>query len=159
MSLIDRISGWFRERLGMEDLPFFRTPDYMYHVGYWLGSLVAAAFAYEVVSGLMLLLYYYPESPYDQTLYIMDKVPYGSVLLFSHLYGAYIMIFLVYVHMFRNYFVGAYKRPREILWILGVILLALTLGASFVGYSLIGDVLGVDALGVGKGLVLSLIHI
>ncbi len=153
MSLIDRISGWFRERLGMEDLPFFRTPDYMYHVGYWLGSLVAAAFAYEVVSGLMLLLYYYPESPYDQTLYIMDKVPYGSVLLFSHLYGAYIMIFLVYVHMFRNYFVGAYKRPREILWILGVILLALTLGASFVGYSLIGDVLGVDALGVGKGLV------
>ncbi|TRM95225.1 cytochrome B6, partial [Sulfolobus sp. A20-N-G8] len=64
------VSDWFRERLGLDDLPFFRTPDYMYNVNYWLGSLVAAAFIYTVISGLILLLYYNPEAGYSSTEFI-----------------------------------------------------------------------------------------
>lgn len=150
-----KLSNWLRDRLGLDELPFFKTPDYMYKVNYWLGALVASAFIYAVVSGLVLLLYYNPADPYDQTQYIINQVPYGSVILFSHLYAAYAMILLAYVHMFRNYFVGAYKRPRELVWLAGVILLVLTMGASFVGYSMVGDVLGVDAIGVGEGILAS----
>ncbi|BBD72251.1 cytochrome b6 [Sulfodiicoccus acidiphilus] len=149
----NRFSNWLRDRLGLDELPFFRTPDYMYKANYWLGALVASAFVYAVVSGLILLLYYNPADPYDQTQYIINSVPYGSVVLFSHLYAAYAMILLAYVHMFRNYFVGAYKAPRELVWLAGVLLLVLTMGASFVGYSLVGDVLGVDAVGVGEGIL------
>lgn len=152
----DRVSNWFKERLGLDDLPFFRTPDYMYKVEFWLGALVAAAFIYTVISGLILLLYYDPDNGYTSTLFIIQKVPYGSVALYSHLYGAYAMIILAYVHMFRNYFEGAYKRPRELLWILGVLMLVLTLGTAFLGYSLIGDALATSAVDVGAGIVSSI---
>ncbi|WP_432417924.1 proton pump complex cytochrome B SoxC [Acidianus brierleyi] len=156
MSITKRISNWFNERLGLDDLPFFRTPDYMYHADEWLGALVAAAFMYTVISGLILLLYYNPDEGYDSTQFIINSVPYGSVFLYSHLYGAYAMIILAYIHMFRNYFVGAYKKPRELLWILGVLMLVLTLGASFLGYSLIGDALATSAVDVGAGIISSI---
>ena len=156
MSMSKRVSNWFNERLKLDELPFFRTPDYMYHVSDWLGALVAAAFMYTVISGLILLLYYDPDNGYNSTQFIINQVPYGSVVLYSHLYGAYAMIILAYIHMFRNYFVGAYKKPRELLWILGVFLLVLTMGASFFGYSLIGDVLATSAVDVGAGIIESI---
>ncbi|WP_054846373.1 proton pump complex cytochrome B SoxC [Sulfuracidifex tepidarius] len=154
-SLTSRVSNWFKDRLGLDDLPFFRTPDYMYHVDEWLGALVAGAFFYTVISGLILLLYYNADAGYQSTETIINSVPYGSVFLYSHLYGSYAMIILAYVHMFRNYFTGAYKKPRELLWILGVLMLVLTLGASFLGYSLIGDVLATSAVDVGAGIISS----
>jgi quinol-cytochrome oxidoreductase complex cytochrome b subunit len=147
------VRNWFKERINMDDLPFFRTPDYMYYVGDWLGALVAGAFFYTVISGLIILLYYNPEAGYQSTQTVINQVPYGSVVLYSHLYGAYAMIILAYVHMFRNYFVGAYKKPRELVWILGVLMLTLTLGTSFLGYSLIGDVLATSAVDVGAGIL------
>ncbi len=134
-SLSSRVSNWFKDRLGLDDLPLFKTPDYMFHVNEWLGALVAGAFFYTVISGLILLLYYNPEAGYDATETIINTVPYGSVFLYSHLYGSYAMIILAYIHMFRNYFTGAYKKPRELLWIFGVLMLVLTLGASFLGYT------------------------
>ncbi|MEM0305200.1 MAG: proton pump complex cytochrome B SoxC [Saccharolobus sp.] len=151
--MMPNISKWFSERLKLDELPFFRTPDYMYHVDYWLGALVAAAFFYTVISGLILLLYYNPSQGYASTEFIINNVPYGSVVLYSHLYGAYAMIILAYIHMFKNYFSGAYKKPRELLWIIGVLMLVLTLGASFLGYSLIGDALAVSAVDVGAGII------
>ncbi len=156
MSISKRVSDWFNDRLKLDELPFFRTPDYMYHVSDWLGALVAAAFIYTVISGLILLLYYNPDEGYTSTEFLINSVPYGSVVLYSHLYGAYAMIILAYIHMFRNYFVGAYKKPRELLWILGVFLLVLTMGASFFGYSLIGDVLATSAVDVGAGIIESI---
>jgi len=126
----------------------------MYNVSYWLGGLVASSFIYTVITGLILLLLYEPANAYGQTQIIIQSIPYGAVLLFSHLYGAYIMIILVYIHMFRNFFKGAYKKPRELQWVTGVLLLALTLGASFFGYSLVGDVLGIDAVDIGSSLLI-----
>lgn len=141
------------DRIGVTEAPLFRTPDYMYNISYWLGAMVAAAFIYTVITGLFLLMYYQPAYAYQSTQNIIYNVPYGSVLLFSHLYGAYIMIILAYIHMFRNFYKGAYKKPRELQWVTGVILLALTLGASFFGYSLVSDVLGVNAIDIGSELL------
>jgi quinol-cytochrome oxidoreductase complex cytochrome b subunit len=141
------------DRVGVKEAPFFKTPDYMYNPSYWLGAMVAGAFIYTVITGLLLLLYYQPSYAYQSTMNIIYHVPYGPVLLFSHLYGAYIMIILAYIHMFRNFYVGAYKKPRELQWVTGVLMLLLTLGASFFGYSLVSDVLGVNAVDIGSELM------
>jgi quinol-cytochrome oxidoreductase complex cytochrome b subunit len=141
------------DRVGVKEAPFFKTPDYMYNPSYWLGAMVAGAFIYTVITGLLLLLYYQPSYAYQSTMNIIYHVPYGPVLLFSHLYGSYIMIVLAYIHMFRNFYVGAYKKPRELQWVTGVLLLLLTLGASFFGYSLVSDVLGVNAVDIGSELM------
>ncbi|ADX83948.1 proton pump complex cytochrome B SoxC [Saccharolobus islandicus] len=141
------------DRVGVTEAPLFKTPDYMYNLSYWLGAMVSAAFIYTVITGLFLLMYYQPAFAYQSTQSIISSVPYGPVLLFSHLYGSYIMIILAYIHMFRNFYKGAYKKPRELQWITGVILLLLTLGASFFGYSLVSDVLGVNAIDIGDQLL------
>ncbi|MEM0127335.1 MAG: cytochrome bc complex cytochrome b subunit, partial [Thermoplasmatales archaeon] len=149
------LGEWFSSRAGLKNIPMRKTPDYMRKWGgkwYWTGALITIAFMYEVITGLILLLYYNPADPYDATQYVLNSVPYGKLLLATHLYGAYAMIILVYVHLFRNYFVGAYKKPRELQWVIGVILLALTLGVGYFGYSLTGDVLSYDAQDVGRGI-------
>ena len=148
-------TDWLMDRTHIDRLPLRKTPDYMRTWGgkwYWTGALITIAFAYEVLTGLVLLLYYNPADPYVSTQYVLTTVPFGKLILGTHLYGAYAMIVLVYVHMYRNYFVGAYKKPRELQWIIGVLLLALTIGAGYFGYSLTGDVLSIDAQDVGRGI-------
>lgn len=143
--------------LGIKELPFKTQPNYMRGKGgiwYWTGGLTAIAFFYQIISGLIILLYYNPAQAYYSTEYFLNNVPYGALLLTTHLYGAYAMIVLIYIHMYRNYFVGAYKKPRQIQWILGVILLALTVGTAYFGYSLTGDILSADATDVGKGIAM-----
>jgi quinol-cytochrome oxidoreductase complex cytochrome b subunit len=125
--------------LKIEELPLATVPDYMRKKGgfwYWTGALISMAFIYQVVTGLILLLYYNPANAYACTEYVLRDVPYGELFLTTHLYGAYAMVVLVYLHMFRNYFNGAYKRPRELQWVTGVILLALTIGVGYFGYSM-----------------------
>jgi len=129
LGIANKFVNWWDERLHLKDAPLARVPDYMYSFNYWTGSFVAAALVWQVVTGLFLILYYVPSDPYNQTIALIQQVPYGSLLLATHLYGAYAMIFLAYVHMFRNYFVKAYKKPRELQWMIGVLLLVIVQGA------------------------------
>ncbi len=145
--------------LKLNELPLKVQPDYVRKKGgiwYWTGALITVAFVYQIVSGLLLLLYYDPGNAYVSTENIINSVPYGALISATHLYGAYAMIVLIYVHMFRNYFKGAYKKPRQIQWILGVLLLAITMGVGYYGYSLPGDVLAYDATDVGRGIAQSI---
>ncbi|WP_291765099.1 cytochrome b [Caldivirga sp. UBA161] len=144
------------EILHLKDVPFMGVPDYMFSIEYWLGAIAASALAWQAITGLILLLYYQPSDAYDSTMAIIHNVPFGSILLSSHLYGAYIMILAVYIHGLEVFFRGAYKRPRGAQWVLGVLLFAMTLGAAFVGYSLTGDVLSADAVNVGRGILTAL---
>lgn len=147
------------DTLKINELPLKTVPDYMRRkrgIWYWTGALITIAFLYQIISGLLLLIYYNPSNPYYSTVSVLiDSVPYGALFLASHLYGAYAMIVLIYVHMFRNYFMGAYKQPRRLQWISGVLLLAVTIGVGFFGYSMTGDVLSSDATDVGRGIALS----
>ena len=141
--------------LHINELPLKRVPDYMRKKGaiwYWTGALTSMAFVYQVLTGLVLLLYYNPSTAYSGTENLITSVPYGALILSTHLYGAYAMIVLLYIHMFRNYFTGAYKKPRQLQWILGIILLGLTLGVAYFGYSMSGDQLALDATDVGRGI-------
>ncbi len=130
-----------------------KVPDYMRKKGgilYWTGALIMITFIYEIITGLVILIYYEPSNPYVSTESFINSVPFGSLILTTHLYAAYAMIFLIYVHLLRNLFVGAYKKPREIQWITGIVLLVMTIGLSFFGYSMSGDALAADAVGVGQ---------
>lgn len=132
-----------------------KVPDYMRTKGglwYWTGAMVMAAFFYEVVTGIVMLFYYNPSNAYNSTENFLKNTPYGSIILTTHLYGAYAMIVLVYIHLLRSLFVGAFKKPREMQWLIGVGLLLMTLGVGFFGYTMIGDVLAIDAADVGKGI-------
>lgn len=132
-----------------------KVPDYMRTKGgfwYWTGAMVMTAFFYEAITGLILLFYYSPSAAYTSTMSFLNKTPYGSIILTTHLYGAYAMIVLLYLHLLRSMFVGAYKAPRQMQWLIGILLLLLTLGVGFFGYSMNGDVLSQDAVGVGKGI-------
>ncbi len=165
MELLDRLSAKMsaltskfsmKSIIDINEQPLFRMPNYMFRFKYWLGAMVGGALLFEVISGLFLLLNYYPSDPYNQTIYLIYNIPFGAAILFSHLYGAYVMIFLIYIHMFRNYFDGAYKKPRQFQWVIGLILFALTLGTAFTGYSLPADILGIDADDVARGILGSL---
>lgn len=132
-----------------------RVPDYMRKKGgiwYWTGALVTIAFLYEALTGLIILFYYQPANAYSSTTTFLNSTPFGSIILTTHLYGAYAMIVLLYAHLLRNLFVGAYKKPRMMQWFTGVLLLLITLGVGFFGYSMSGDVLSADATDVGRGI-------
>ena len=134
--------------------PFPRkVPDYMRGKGgmwYWTGAILMFAFLYEAVTGLIILFAYVPSAAYSSTEYFINSTPYGMIIMTTHLYGAYIMIAVLYLHLLRNLFVGAYKKPRQNQWMLGIMLMLLTIGVGFFGYSMSGDVLSINATSVGK---------
>ena len=134
--------------------PFPRkVPDYMRGKGgmwYWTGAILMFAFLYEAVTGLIILFAYVPSAAYSSTEYFINNTPYGMIIMTTHLYGAYVMIAVLYLHLLRNLFVGAYKKPRQNQWMLGIILMLMTIGVGFFGYSMSGDVLSINATSVGK---------
>lgn len=139
-----------------------KVPDYMRKKGgawYWTGAMIMVSFMYEALTGLVILFYYQPAAAYDSTLNFVNNVPFGSLILTTHLYGAYAMIIFIYIHLLRNLFVGAYKKPRKNQWFTGVLLLLLTLGVGFFGYSMSGDVLSADATDVGRGIAAAVPYI
>jgi len=149
-------TDWIAELLHLKDVPFMGVPNYMFSIEYWLGGISAGALAWQVLTGLLLLFYYEPSNAYNSTMSIIHNVPFGSIILSSHLYGAYIMIFAVYMHGLYVMLKGGYKKPRGFQWVLGVLMFVLTLGVAFIGYSLTGDVLATDAVDVGRGLLTAL---
>ena len=103
----------------------------------------------------MMMLYYTP-SPTDafsSTQYIFESVYYGRFLQTVHLYTAYAMIMLAFMHMMRGYFVSVYKKPREMMWVVGMIMGFVTLGFGFTGYLLPWTVVSKSATDVGIGII------
>jgi quinol-cytochrome oxidoreductase complex cytochrome b subunit len=172
---LNKIWGFVEDRTAMRKWALRPQPEFTFKPSYWTGAFVAVAFFYQVVSGMLLLLYYQPSTgttltncgqpagtqsiapaAWCSTYYIIHSVPMGSLLLSSHLYGAYAMIFLACVHFFRGYYLGVYKSPREFSWMVGTLLLAVTLGMGFTGYLLPYTQLSYNATNVGIVLALRL---
>ena len=172
---LNKIWGFVEDRTAMRKWALRPQPEFTFKPSYWTGAFVAVAFFYQVVSGALLLLYYQPSTgttltncgqpvgtqsvapaAWCSTYYIIHSVPMGSLLLSSHLYGAYAMIFLACVHFFRGYYLGVYKAPREFSWMVGTLLLAVTLGMGFTGYLLPYTQLSYNATNVGIVLALRL---
>lgn len=150
-----RFVKWLDSRLGL-NYPVLRpVPQYSINPFYWLGALTVLAFTIQAVTGIILLIWYVPDpsTAYSSTLYIFNNVNYGRLLETVHLYGAYSMILLAFMHMMRNYFVSSHKKPRELMWVVGMGMGFVTLGFGFTGYLLPWTVVSVDATNVGLGLL------
>jgi len=105
---------------------------------YTLGSATLFAFLSQTVTGVFLAMYYDPNATraYESIRYLTNEVFLGELVRGMHKWGSTVMVVLIFLHMGRTFFFGAYKYPREMNWVIGVALLILTLFMSFTGYLL-----------------------
>ncbi len=108
---------------------------------YYLGGITLFFFMVQVITGILLTLYYQPTpaSAYNSILFIMNEINFGWLIRSVHAWGANLMVIFCVLHLLRVFFQGAYKAPREITWVVGILLLAVTLGFGFTGYLLPWD--------------------
>jgi ubiquinol-cytochrome c reductase cytochrome b subunit len=143
---------WLDQRTGFVTLTKdFLTEDVPGGASYWyaFGSATVFAMLLQIVTGIFLTFYYSPSAAtaWESTKYIMEKVPLGHVVLSLHYWGASAMIAFMAMHLLQVLLWGAYKKPRELQWIVGVILFILTLVLGLTGYLLPWDL---DALLASK---------
>jgi quinol-cytochrome oxidoreductase complex cytochrome b subunit len=119
---------------------------------YCMGGLALFMFIVEVVTGILLMFYYrpIPEYAYTDMKLIEHTVLYGMFLRNMHRWAAHAMVVLVMLHMLRVFLTGSYKPPRQFNWVVGVILLTVTLLLSFTGYLLPWDQIAFWAITVGS---------
>src|SRR2546426_4638737 len=129
---------------------------------YCLGGIAFVAFIILTITGILLGFYYIPDgtiaftrgggvtSPaYASMNFIMNSVPFGCMIRGLHHWSAHVMIAAVFLHMMRVYFTGTYKKPRELNWLLGAVLLLLTLLFGYSGYVLPANDLSRAAATIG----------
>ena len=142
LSATSRVIRWIDYRLpfvGMlqHELYEYPTPR---NLSYWwnFGSLSGIMLVVMIVTGIFLAMQYTPHASlaFDSVERIMRDVDYGWLLRYAHMNGASMFFALLYIHMFRGLYYGSYKQPRELLWILGVIILILAIMTAFMGYVL-----------------------
>ncbi len=144
LRLSERISRFLDDRFNMVVVRDFvgkqaykRLPP---HTGWLhvLGSMSLILFINQVITGILLLIYYRPtpEEAHKSIQYITGEVHFGWLFRQVHAWGATLMILMVILHMVRTYFMGAFKKPRELTWIVGVAILMVTIIFGFTGYLL-----------------------
>jgi quinol-cytochrome oxidoreductase complex cytochrome b subunit len=155
---VAKLVQWFDERLGLSYELLRPAPAYSINPFYWLGALAVVAFAIQGITGVMMMIYYIPTptQAYSSTLFIFQHVSYGTFLESVHLYTAYAMIMLAFMHMMRGYFVSVHKKPRELMWIVGMVMGFVTLGFGFTGYLMPWTVVSKSATDVGVGMISAL---
>jgi quinol-cytochrome oxidoreductase complex cytochrome b subunit len=138
--MFQKTFNWLDERLGLNTIYNTVLDRKVPKVNWWftLGSASLFLFLLQRITGIMLSIYYVPspDHAYDSIQYIMTGVSFGWLIRGIHHWGASLMVVIVFIHMLRTYYFGAYKYPREFTWVTGVLLLLLTLGMGFTGYLL-----------------------
>ena len=113
------------------------------HINFWhcFGGITFLLFVIQVITGIMLATYYKPSAAdaYNSIRFIVNEVTLGWLIRQTHAWGANLMILTMFIHMLRVFFHGAYKNPRELNWMVGVVLLLLTIAFGFTGYLLPWD--------------------
>ena len=119
-----------------------------------LGVMSFVTFVVLTITGILLMFYYVPSTTqaYDRMLDLRGSVAFGTFLRNLHRWSAHAMVAIVFLHMCRVFLTGSYKRPREFNWLIGCVLLLLTLFASFTGYLLPWDQLAFWAITVGTSI-------
>jgi quinol-cytochrome oxidoreductase complex cytochrome b subunit len=135
-----KVYAWLDERLGLTGIYNTVLDRKVPRVNWWftLGSASLFLFTMQVVTGIFLSVYYVPspDHAYDSIQYIMTGVAFGWLVRGIHHWGATLMVIVVFAHLLRTFFYAAYKYPREVTWITGVVLFLSTLGMGFTGYLL-----------------------
>ena len=137
-----RFTNWLDTRLPIlrfvdDTLTNFPTPRNL-NIWYTFGGILTFFLGLQILTGVVLAMHYTPHADlaFDSIESIMRDVNYGWLLRYLHANGGSMFFLAVYIHMFRGLYYGSYKEPREIIWILGVVLYVLMMATAFLGYTL-----------------------
>lgn len=153
--LSPKVYNWFDERYEISSLLKFvkkkKVPVHRHMIWYYMGGVTLFLFIIQVVTGILLLFYYRPgaESAYESMRFLLTKVHFGWLFRSIHSWSANLMIFFAFVHMFSTFFIRAYRKPRELTWVSGFLLLTISMGFGFSGYLLPWNELAFFATKVG----------
>ncbi len=157
---MSRLADWWKERVPisgaqLRELTNEPVPNHMKKWWFCLGGTPAYLFVVQIVTGIMLAAYYQPASTtaYESVRHITDEVALGWYFRGLHKWAATLMIAAVVLHQIRVYFTAAYRRPRELNWVIGMSLLMVTLGLGFTGYSLVFEQLSYWGATVGGNIM------
>ncbi|MGZ8867693.1 MAG: cytochrome b N-terminal domain-containing protein [Thermoanaerobaculia bacterium] len=152
---INRVAQWTEDRLGLSkfrELASHKTvPMHRYSVFYYLGGMTLFFFFIQVFTGILLMLYYRPgaDEAFESVEFIMTTVPFGWLMRSIHSWSANLMVFFAVAHLVSVFFMKAYRPPRDLTWVTGVLLLFLVMGFGFSGYLLPWNQLAFFATKVG----------
>lgn len=151
----EAIRQWLDDRLAVGALARVaqkkEIPLHRHTVWYYFGGMTLFLFGVQVATGILLLLYYRPsaESAFESVQFIMTDVKFGWLIRSIHSWSANLLIAALFVHLFSVFFLRAYRRPREMTWVSGALLLFLAIGFGFSGYLLPWNKLAFFATKVG----------
>jgi cytochrome b6 len=150
-----RLWLWLDERIGLSDLAYLvkkkEIPLHRHTFWYYFGGMTLFLFMVQVITGILLLLYYRPSAAeaFESIQFLMTEVEFGWLVRSIHSWSANLMIFAMFIHLFSALFLQAYRAPREITWLSGGGLLGLMLAFGFTGYLLPWNELAFFATRVG----------
>jgi len=152
-----KVYNWVNDRLSLDSMmnsAFDEKIPGGSSFFFTLGSATLFVFALQVITGVWQLFYYVPtvDHAYDSLSYLRIFVPYGWLIQGIHYWGANLMAVLIALHIIRVFIWGAYKKPRELTWLIGIVLLLLTVGLIFTGAALPWDERGYWAAEVGTSI-------
>jgi cytochrome b6 len=146
---------WLDERLSISSLAAIarkkEVPLHRHSIWYYFGGMTLFLFTVQVVTGILLLLYYRPssENAFESVQFIITEVQFGWLIRSIHSWSANLMIATLFIHLFSVFFLRAYRRPREMTWVSGVVLLFIVICFGFSGYLLPWNKLAYFATKVG----------
>jgi ubiquinol-cytochrome c reductase cytochrome b/c1 subunit len=136
------LAKWIDQRLPLprlmhDTMTTFPTPRNL-NIWYTFGGILTFCLGVQIVSGIVLAMHYVPNASmaFDSVESIMRDVNYGWLMRYIHSTGASMFFLAVYIHMFRGLYYGSYKAPRELIWIIGVLIYVLMMATAFFGYVL-----------------------
>jgi cytochrome b6 len=153
-----KIVDWVDERLDLSDVRHFvatkGVPVHAQKIWYYLGGMTLFLFVVQAFTGVLLLLYYRPSAveAYESVQFIVTEVPFGWLIRNVHSWSANLLILLAFAHFFSVFFLKSYRKPRELTWLSGILLLFLMLGFGFSGYLLPWNEVSFFATKVGTGI-------
>ena len=156
--MTQQLFAWLDERLDLSALRHFvaekSVPVHRHKVWYYMGGITLFLVGVQVATGILLLLYYRPSAgeAYESVRFIVTQVEFGWLIRNLHSWSANLLIFMAFVHLFSTLFLRSYRKPRELTWVSGVLLLFIMMGFGFSGYLLPWNELAFFATKVGTGI-------
>ncbi len=139
---MEKLLGWIDERIPLtkvwqEHMAQYYAPK-NFNFWYFFGSLAILVLVIQIVTGIFLTMHYTPsaEEAFASVEYIMRDVPFGWLIRYMHSTGASMFFVVIYLHMFRGLVYGSYRAPRELVWIIGMVIFLSLMAEAFMGYLL-----------------------
>ena len=148
-SLVGGLLEWFDTRFPITSMWRSHLSEYYapknFNFWYFFGSLAMVVLAIQIITGIFLVMFYKPDAAlnasgipiaFASVEYIMRDVQWGWLIRYMHSTGASAFFFVVYMHMFRGMLYGSYRRPRELIWVFGILIFLALMAEAFMGYLL-----------------------